>query len=415
MASAGIRKTPTGRYKVWWRLDDGTQGSQTFDARDQARDFKHDLLAGVARDTWVDPRRGRQPFGEWAWQWWEVWSSDPDRSPTTLEATEARFRLHVVPYFERHQLRSVTVTAVRRWQNGLKATHGHGTVMACRSILYRILQAAEDERLIVANPVRKVPAPKPAVDPDQVLGQAKRRSLTPEEAGFLLAQLPAPWWDHLVVLLGTGLRFGELGGLRQGRAHLDAERPVLQVVTTRYQAGKFGSGFKPRPKSTAGIRAIPLAPQVAKAIRRQLPPRNAPDALLFTDPTSDGTRRPLSRYLFRHVYHGAAHRLHDPARSLPPAADASSPRCAPTGRRPWPSSAIGSSARVASCGLRPSKRRSACSTRPGWWPAALASPFGGRRFRPTRRCGSLTSTCTARTTCATPSRPGWRTPASPTG
>ena len=34
MASAGIRKTPTGRYKVWWRLDDGSQGSQTFDARD---------------------------------------------------------------------------------------------------------------------------------------------------------------------------------------------------------------------------------------------------------------------------------------------------------------------------------------------------------------------------------------------
>ena len=49
MASAGIRKTPTGRYKVWWRLDDASQGSQTFDTRDQARDFMHDLLAGVAR------------------------------------------------------------------------------------------------------------------------------------------------------------------------------------------------------------------------------------------------------------------------------------------------------------------------------------------------------------------------------
>ena len=33
MASAGIRKTLTGRYKVWWRLDDGSQGSQTFTSR----------------------------------------------------------------------------------------------------------------------------------------------------------------------------------------------------------------------------------------------------------------------------------------------------------------------------------------------------------------------------------------------
>jgi hypothetical protein len=41
----------------------------------------------------------------------------------------------------------------------------------------------------------------------------------------------------------------------------------------RYQAGsQFGSGFKPRPKSDASIREIPLAPQVVEAIRRRLPP-----------------------------------------------------------------------------------------------------------------------------------------------
>jgi hypothetical protein len=66
MASAGIRKTPTGRYKVWWRLDDGSQGSQTFTARDSARDFKNDLLARLARGTWVDPRLGKQTFETWA-------------------------------------------------------------------------------------------------------------------------------------------------------------------------------------------------------------------------------------------------------------------------------------------------------------------------------------------------------------
>jgi integrase len=321
MASADIRKTPTSRYKVWWRLDDGSQGSQTFTTRDSARDFRNDLLAGVARDTWVDPRRGRQPFGAWARQWWDTWSSDPDRSPTTLEATEARFRLHVLPYFEQRQLRAITVTVVRRWQNDLKASHGRGTVMAARSILYRILQAAEDERLIVANPVRKVPAPKAEVDPDQMLGQGRRRSLTPEEAGELLARFPSAWWDHVIALLGTGVRFGELGGLRRHRVRLDATPLVLQVVTVRYQAGRFGSGFKSRPKSTAGIREIPLACQVADAIRRQLPPGGAPSDLVFSDPVAsdpDGSRPPLSRYLFRHVYHKAAAKLTDPARELPP-------------------------------------------------------------------------------------------------
>jgi hypothetical protein len=66
MASAGIRRTPTGRYRVWWRLDDASQGSQSFDTRDQARDFKHDLLARLARGSWVDPRLGKQVFETWA-------------------------------------------------------------------------------------------------------------------------------------------------------------------------------------------------------------------------------------------------------------------------------------------------------------------------------------------------------------
>ena len=44
------------------------------------------------------------------------------------------------------------------------------------------------------------------------------------------------------------------------------------------------SGFKPRPKSDADIRPIPLGPLVVEAIRRQLPPGNDPQDLFFTGP-----------------------------------------------------------------------------------------------------------------------------------
>jgi hypothetical protein len=119
--------------------------------------------------------------------------------------------------------------------------------MACRSILFRILQLAEDEGAITADPLRRVPPPKRRADPGTVLGQAKRRGFTAEEAGRLLACCPLFWWDHALTLLGTGLRFGELAGLRCRRVQLDTAVPVLQVVDVRYQAGRFGSGFKPRP------------------------------------------------------------------------------------------------------------------------------------------------------------------------
>src|SRR6266487_2502217 len=109
--------------------------------------------------------------------------------------------------------------------------------------------------------------------------------------------------------LGTGLRFGEFAGLRRRRVHLDREVPVLQVAPIRYQAGKFGSGFKSRPKSPAAVRPVPLAPQVVEAIRRQLPTDNDPGDLVFTVPGTD--RAPLSRHLVKHVYQKAAGRLTD--------------------------------------------------------------------------------------------------------
>jgi len=105
-----------------------------------------------------------------------------------------------------------------------------------------------------------VPPPMRRADPDKVLGQTKRRAYTPEEAGRLLAACPLFWWDHVLALLGTGLRFGEFAGLRRRRVHLERTPPILQVVDVRYQAGRYGSGFKPRPKSDAGIREVPLPP-----------------------------------------------------------------------------------------------------------------------------------------------------------
>ena len=319
MASAGIRKTPTGRYKVWWRLEDASQGSQTFSSRDAARDFKHDLLARLARGAWVDPRLGKQTFEAWAHDWWELWSADPDRSPATLQATEGRLRRYVLPFFGHRQLRAITVSLVRRWQNELRSQVGHDTVLACRSLLNRILQTAEDDRRIDANPVRKVPAPKPPVDAAARLGHVKRRSYTPEEFGRLLAGALPFYRDHLICLVGTGLRAGELLGLRAHRVDLAARR--LEVVEVRYEAGRFGRGYKDRPKSPASIRVVPLAGQVVDAMARQMPAGCPPSTLVFTGPGGGngvpaGVRTPLTRDNLRRAYHTALTRVADPTATL---------------------------------------------------------------------------------------------------
>jgi integrase len=45
---------------------------------------------------------------------------------------------------------------------------------------------------------------------------------------------------------------------------------LIEVVDVRYDAGRFGSGYKDRPKSDASIRALPMAEPVALAMARRL-------------------------------------------------------------------------------------------------------------------------------------------------
>jgi integrase len=178
---------------------------------------------------------------------------------------------------------------------------------------------AEDDRRIDANPVRKVPAPKPPVDPAALLGHAKRRTYSPEEFGRLLAGARPFYRDHLLCLVGTGLRAGELLGVRAHRVDLAARR--LEVLEVRYEAGKFGRGYKDRPKSATSIRVVPLASQVADAIARQLPSGCPPSTLVFAGPgggngVAAGTRTQLSRDNLHRAYHAAIVRVADPTASL---------------------------------------------------------------------------------------------------
>jgi integrase len=309
MASAGIRKNRTGtRYQVWWRLDDGTQGSKTFDTRGLARDFKNELLAQAAANSWIDPRRGSILFNEWADHWWRLWSASPRRSPKGMETTESHLRCHLRPSFGRRQLRQITPSLVLRWQHELEERLSHSGVMACRSILLRILEAARKERLIATNPVREVEAPKPRLDPEQVFGHQRRRTLTPEEFGHLLAACRPFYRDHFLVQAGTGLRSGELLGLRRRRVFPELGR--IEVIEVRYEAGRFGRGFKAEPKSLASVRVVPMCNRVREAIGHRLAGGARPEDLVLPGPGGSngiprGARAPLSTNNLRRVYKAA--------------------------------------------------------------------------------------------------------------
>ena len=153
--------------------------------------------------------------------------------------------------------------------------------MACRSILLRILEAASKERLIATNPVREVETPKPRLDPNRSSATSVAEPSRAEEAGHLLTAGRSFYRDHFLIQVGTGLRSGELLGLRRRRVFLRAAGRI-EVIEVRYEAGRFGCGFKAKPKSLASVWVVPMydesgrrspASSPAAPPRRPSPPR----------------------------------------------------------------------------------------------------------------------------------------------
>ena len=259
------------RPKAWRAIywgPDGKRHSRSFARESDAKRWLTSEEAAKLQGTWADPNQGRRRFNDWADEWWAVWSSDPGRSPKTLEAAESHLRLHIRSHFGARQLRTITVHAVQQWQNELAAKASYNLTMACRSLLNRILQAATDNRLIPFNPVAKVRPPKRPVDPEVIFGRVRPRTYSPEELGQFLAACPSFYRDHFLTQVATGLRSGELLGLRQRR--VDLARRRIEVIDVRYDAGRYGSGYKNRPKSNASIRVVPLAEPVMEAVSRRL-------------------------------------------------------------------------------------------------------------------------------------------------
>jgi Phage integrase family len=95
---------------------------------------------------------------------------------------------------------------------------------------------------------------------------------------------------------------------------LDARQ--VEVVDVRYDAGRFGSGYKDRPKSDASIRAVPMAEPVAAAMARRLDGCGR-DELVFCGPGGSngaprGARSHLSVGNYRRVYRLAVARAELP-------------------------------------------------------------------------------------------------------
>ena len=103
---ASLTKRPRNKNKPWsvqWYDGGGKRREAAFGTNREAKDFKIKLEHDQREGTFVDPRLGREPFGDAARRWLRGLAVAPE----TRRAYQSEFNNHVLPTFGDRALRQV--------------------------------------------------------------------------------------------------------------------------------------------------------------------------------------------------------------------------------------------------------------------------------------------------------------------
>jgi integrase len=244
-----------GRIVVRVTLPDGGRISRYAKTQTEAEKLLRTLL--VERDRGQLVAAPNQTLADYL----AAWLRDVV-TPTVRESTAARYgqivRHHLAPSLGRHRLDRLTAPVVAAHYRKLGESLSPAMVGAVHQVLHRALEHAVRWELVPRNVCDLVDPPR-AVSPEM-------RALSPVEARRLLEAATGDPLEALYVLaLTTGMRQGELLGLRW--ADLDLDSGVLDVRRTLSRVQ--GAGFvESAPKTAKGRRTIALTPLAVDALGR---------------------------------------------------------------------------------------------------------------------------------------------------
>jgi integrase len=270
-----VRRPRGGRgWEARYRGSDRRERSRTFRTKAEAQRFLANVEAQMQRGDWRDPALARTTFEAWADEWM---ATTVHLRPATRYLYAYLLRCHVLPRFGPCQLGRITPVDVRSWLAELSSTGlSPSTVRKAFRVLSRALGSAVECGLIGHSPCVSV---KPPPEPSHEM-----RFLNAQEVAEL-AEAIGPDYEVLVYTAAyTGLRWGELAGLR--RKHVDLMRRTITVVEQLTEVnGAFAFG---PPKTKAGQRRVAVPRFVVDHLERQLADRSeaGPGGLVF--PAAEG-------------------------------------------------------------------------------------------------------------------------------
>lgn len=152
-ARPGVR--PTCSYAVQYRDKEGRQRTETFTRLKDAERRKSEVEVELASGRYISPRAAKIAFEDW----YRRWESARSVSRARQSVDESRRDRHVLPRWAKVPLDGIGYLEAQAWVNELAKKMSPASVQECFRLLKLPLDAAVQDRRLLANPVLGVRLP----------------------------------------------------------------------------------------------------------------------------------------------------------------------------------------------------------------------------------------------------------------
>jgi len=240
------------RWRVRWvDPETGKKREELFTKKSDADRHDANTHADISRGQYIDPRAGRVTLREYA----VGWEANQVAGETQARIIDNALRLHILPELGDRRISAIRRGDVQALIKGLSEKLAPGTTRNVYEVLGRLMLAAVDDKLISATPCQRITLP-PMADVEVV-------PPTVERVRELATAIPDRYRAAIIMLAGSGLRIGELLGLRV--SDVDFLRRSVRVERQRLQNGKITP-----PKTAKSTRTVPLGRVVVDALAAHL-------------------------------------------------------------------------------------------------------------------------------------------------
>ena len=202
--------------------------------------------------------QSRMTLSKWLDQWLE--SMVDTLRPNTLRNCRSYIENHIRPSLGDKQLARLTSKDIQRFYEKLGCSLASGTVRRIHTTLHGTLKAAQQAHLIASNPTEQVITPKFSYGAKQILTDGQL------DVFMKVIAEDKIWCDFFYTELTTGLRLGEICGLKW--KDFDEVSGTLKICRTVYRedGGSLTAGDT---KTSAGTRNIVLPPSTVSLLSKR--------------------------------------------------------------------------------------------------------------------------------------------------